>query len=268
MSVTKAVVLARGLGSRMKAAGQAELTADQAAAAALGAKAMMPLGGRPFLDHVLTNLVAAGLTDICLVIGPEHASVRQYYTALPTNLSTIEFAIQDEPRGTADAVAAAEQFCGTDRFVVINGDNRYPVDSLRRLVAEPGLATVGFSPAGLVANANIPGDRLSAFGVLTTDAAGNLDQIIEKPDQQQAAELGPERLITMNCWLLGPAIFEACRQIEPSARGEYEIIDAVRWVAARTPIKVVPSAEGVWDLSSRADIAAVAASVADAEVRL
>ena len=57
--VSKAVVMARGLGTRMKAAsGEVELTAEQANAAASGAKAMMPLGGRPFLDHVLTNLAA------------------------------------------------------------------------------------------------------------------------------------------------------------------------------------------------------------------
>ncbi|WP_353066467.1 hypothetical protein [Arcanobacterium hippocoleae] len=68
----KVVVLARGLGTRMrKAAAGAELTGAQAEAASLGAKAMMPIG-RPFLDHCLHAYADAGITEACLVIGPEH----------------------------------------------------------------------------------------------------------------------------------------------------------------------------------------------------
>ena len=81
--VTRAVVLAAGLGTRMRAAGDAPLTEEQARAAAAGHKAMMPFG-RPFLDHVLHNLAEAGVTRACLVTAPAHDEVRAYYGALPT----------------------------------------------------------------------------------------------------------------------------------------------------------------------------------------
>ena len=56
----KAVLLARGLGSRMKQDGDAAtITASQAAAAAAGSKGMMPIGSRPFLDYVLSALADA-----------------------------------------------------------------------------------------------------------------------------------------------------------------------------------------------------------------
>ena len=79
--VTRAVVLARGLGTRMRrAAPGAQIDAAQAAVAETGLKAMIPVG-RPFLDHVLGELADAGFRKICLVIGPEHDVVREYYGA-------------------------------------------------------------------------------------------------------------------------------------------------------------------------------------------
>ncbi|MDO5683384.1 MAG: nucleotidyltransferase family protein [Propionibacteriaceae bacterium] len=264
--------MARGLGSRMRREADAALTNEQAAAAASGAKAMMPVAsGRPFLDHVLTHLADAGLVDVCLVIGPEHTAIRDYYDQLDPQRVRISFAEQAQPRGTADAVAAAGEFVGADRFVVVNGDNLYPTASVRALIAEPGLATVGFHPDGLVTHSNIPVDRIRAFALLQTDAAGELVNIVEKPTAEVAAALSVAGtpLISMNCWLLGPAAIEACGRIEPSPRGEFELADAVRALLAdRVPISVVPSQEGVWDLSSRGDVQAVTAALAGDRVAL
>ena len=68
---TTAVVLAAGLGSRMRReASAAPLSEAQAAAAARGLKGMIPDGrGRPFLDHVLSSLADGGVTDVCLIVG-------------------------------------------------------------------------------------------------------------------------------------------------------------------------------------------------------
>ena len=76
MHTPLAVILARGLGTRMRREdGAAALGDDQARVAATGVKAMIPIG-RPFLDYILSGLADAGLRDVCLVIGPEHAAVR------------------------------------------------------------------------------------------------------------------------------------------------------------------------------------------------
>lgn len=269
MATTKAVVMARGLGSRMKKDAAAQLTPDQAVAAASGAKAMMPLGGRPFLDHSLSRLADAGLTQVCLVIGPEHTAVRDYYDSLDLERIEIFYTIQTEPRGTADAVAAAHWFAGDDQVVVINGDNLYPTDALAALARTDGSATIGFTPAGLVANSNIPADRMTAFAALTVDEAGDLVEIIEKPTPEQLATLGEDRLISMNCWLFTPAVFDACARIAPSARGELEIVDAVRLLIDEGErFAVLPSDDGVLDLSSRGDVAWVASLLTGSEVRL
>lgn len=106
----KAVILARGLGSRMRReSDEASLTKEQSAAADQGVKAMISFG-RPFLDYVISGLADAGYDDICLVIGPEHDIIRDYYESIPKSRVKISYAIQEEPLGTANAVLAAEEF--------------------------------------------------------------------------------------------------------------------------------------------------------------
>jgi glucose-1-phosphate thymidylyltransferase len=268
--VTKAVILARGLGTRMrKADAGATLDADQAAAADRGSKAMIPIG-RPFLDYALSALADAGFTDVCLVIGPEHQDVRRYYEGpgRPTRVR-VHFAEQRLPLGTADAVLAAEDFAAGDRFLVCNADNLYPVRVLSALreLTEPGLA--GFDRDALVERGNIPADRISRFALLTTTPDGLLVDIVEKPDATTASALGPHARVSMNCWAFGPAIFPACRLVTPSARGELEIQDAVRLSMSRfgERYRVVRVEDAVLDLSSRSDIAGVAERLAAVEPR-
>ena len=102
------VILARDLGTRMRKADPAvALDPAVAAAADSGVKAMIPIG-RPFLDYVLGAAAEAGITRACLVVGPNTARCRNTIPKLRPRRITIEFAVQVEPRGTADAVAAAE----------------------------------------------------------------------------------------------------------------------------------------------------------------
>ena len=126
-NMEKAVILARGLGTRMrKEDNSAPVNRDQAKLADKGIKALIPID-RPFLDYVLHNLAEAGYKKVCLVIGPEHDQIREYYGGLSCQRITIDFAVQVEPRGTADAVAAAEQFAGDDPFLVINSCKLSPL---------------------------------------------------------------------------------------------------------------------------------------------
>ena len=121
---TKVVILARGLGTRMrKADDKARLEGHQEAVAARGIKAMIPIG-RPFLDYVLTEVADAGFTDVCLVIGPEHQAVRDHYERemVPSRVR-VRFAVQERALGTANAVLSAEEFAAGDTFVVLNSDN-------------------------------------------------------------------------------------------------------------------------------------------------
>jgi dTDP-glucose pyrophosphorylase len=256
----KAVVLARGLGTRMRQPDETvPLDPAQAAAAAVGMKAMMSFG-RPFLDYVLSALADAGLKEACLVIGPEHGAVREYYTATaPPRRLRLAFAIQEKPRGTADAVLSAEEFAAGEDFVVINSDNIYPVSALSALVglSEPGAAL--FERDALIAQSNIPAERIASFAVCRVGPDGYLEEILEKPDPAALASLPPDALVSMNCWRFSRTFFESCRRVPVSPRGELELPMAVREaIASGVRFKVVRSREGVLDLSRRSDVAAVA----------
>ena len=269
-AIHKAVILARGLGTRMRRADDGvALDAGQAEAAAAGVKALIPVG-RPFLDYVLGSLADAGYRDVCLVIGPEHEAVRERYTReLELARLRVHFAVQQEPRGTADAVVAAEGFAAEDDFLVINSDNLYPVRVLRALRELPGPGLALFSGRALVRAGGIPAERLRAFSVVVTDAQGFLTDIVEKPDEATFASFGDDPPVSMNCWRLPPAIFAACRAVAPSQRGELELPDAVRLAVSRgVRFAAVRSDEGVLDLTRRADIASVAERLRGTTVRL
>lgn len=277
----KAVLLARGLGSRMKQdAAAASLTATQLAAAAAGAKGMMPIGNastgpganghsRPFLDYVLSALADAGCTQVCLVVAPDHAAIRAYYEGpgRPARV-TITYAVQEVADGTARAVLAGQPFAGRDPFLVLNSDNLYPAPVLGSLagLTEPGLP--GYRRDALVRDSGFPPERVNSFAAIEVDAHGSLKRIIEKPGPAYYEAAGPEALISMNVWRFDQRIFDACRDVPRSARGEYELPEAVGLAVARgVTFRVVPASGPVLDLSRASDVALVSERLAGQEPR-
>ncbi|HSV26833.1 MAG TPA: sugar phosphate nucleotidyltransferase [Sedimentisphaerales bacterium] len=255
----KAVILARGLGTRMrKASGSAALSREQEGIAATGVKAMIPALGRPFLDYVLSGLADAGYKSVCLVIGPEHDIIRDYYSSIQYRRLSVSFAVQQEPRGTADAVAPARDFAGSDDFIVINSDNYYPAEALKGLreLNEAGLA--GFERDALIAGSNIPAERIAKFACIEA-AGGVMKRIIEKPAQEVLEKMPRPIVLSMNCWRFSEAIFEGCANIKPSPRGELELTDAVQYTIDNLAqrYRIVQVSAGVLDLSSREDIGPV-----------
>lgn len=267
----KAVIMARGLGTRMRQQDpEAGLTPQQAEVAATGIKALIPTG-RPFLDYVLSALADAGYRRVCLIVGPEHEELRCYYGhTLKYQRLELGFAIQVRPLGTADAVAAAESFAADEPFLVINSDNYYPTAALASLRALRGPGLAAFSRQGMLAGSNIPPERLSRFAIVEADDQGCLRRIVEKPDPALLASLPEPVVVSMNCWRFDQGIFAACRAVKPSPRGELELTDAVQYAAEvlGQRFQVLCFAEAVLDLSSRADVGPVAARLAGREVRL
>jgi glucose-1-phosphate thymidylyltransferase len=241
-----------------KADSGVELGGRQAAAADAGLKAMIPID-RPFLDYVMSELADAGFERVCVVIGPEHDAVREHYVRVaPPRRIAIEFAVQAAPLGTADAVLAAEEFTGGEAFVVINSDNYYPADALTRLRKANPPALVAFARSALLAGGNVPPDRVGRFGALVIDESDNLVSITPrngKPNPSRENEI----YASMNCWLFDSRIFDACRAVPMSPRGELELPRAVQLAIDTMGMKfhVIRVSAAVLDMSTRADIASV-----------
>jgi dTDP-glucose pyrophosphorylase len=273
VGTVKAVVLARGEGRRMReAASDAPLTDAQRHAAAHGQKGMMPIGdanGRPFLDYVLSSLADAGCTDICLVVAPAHEHVRTHYRGAGVSRFRVHYAVQPEPLGTANAVLAARAFAADDPVLVLNSDNLYPAQALADLVALDGPGVAAFEQAALVEESGFPAERVAQFAVLEPDANGNLADIHEKPGAAGLETFGGHALVSMNLWRFDARIFPACEDVPRSARGEFELPEAVRLAVSRgVPFRVVRARGAVLDLSRQSDIASVGARLAGRAPRL
>jgi glucose-1-phosphate thymidylyltransferase len=297
--ITRAVILARGLGTRMRRPDTgAALSAEQASAADAGSKAMMPVAGeRPFLDFVLSALADARIREVCLVVAPDHDAIEGYYTrnARPSRLH-LHYAVQPEARGTADALLAARAFAGDHLFLMLNADNYYPVEAIRALagLGAPGL--IGFEREALVRMSNVDPERIRSFALVRTREEGRerqgrgarsegrepqgaeaeddrvlwLDDIVEKPGAEVFEAMGERALVSMNLWAFPAEIFAACERVTPSVRGELELVDGVR-IAMQTMnvrFRVIPFAGGVLDLAGRGDVRSVAEQLRGVDVSL
>jgi glucose-1-phosphate thymidylyltransferase len=267
---TLAVVLARGLGRRLRADDGSALAPEQVDAAARGSKALVPLNGRPLLDYVLHELADGGVTDVVFVVAPDDEAIRARYErdAPPTRLQ-LRYAIQREPRGTADALLAArdavEAACGAPRdsaqarhFLVCNADNLYPAAAVAALVDADGPGLAAFSADALTADGSIDAERVRQFALLALGGDDVLAEIVEKPDPAHALASAAERWVSMNLWRFTDRIFGACARVAPSPRGELELTDAVRlMIDDGAAFRAHRRREAVLDLSHRRDIAAL-----------
>jgi glucose-1-phosphate thymidylyltransferase len=104
--------------------------------------------------------------------------------------------------------------------------------------------------------------------VAQIDEQSHLRRILEKPDEATWAALPRPLWLGMNCWRFGPTIFDACRAIPPSPRGEWEITTAVQYAidVLGEPFHALCIEAPVLDLSSREDVAPVTAMLAAKEV--
>jgi glucose-1-phosphate thymidylyltransferase len=251
----------------MRQGDAAPLTANQAAAAAAGAKGMMPIGTRPFLDYVLSALADAGCTRVCLIVAPDHHAMREYYEGAgrPARLA-ISFAVQPVADGTARAVQAAQHFAGADPFIVLNSDNLYSPAVLRALVDLDGPGLPAYERDTLVRDSGFPADRVASFAALDVDRDGFLTRIVEKPGQAYYEKAGPHALVSMNVWRFDHRIFDACRDVPLSTRGEYELPEAVGVAISRgVRFRTFRATGAVLDLSRRSDVALVSDRLAGVE---
>jgi glucose-1-phosphate thymidylyltransferase len=226
----------------------------------------MPIGRHALIDHIVSALADAGISRAVLVVPPDHEAFAAHFASRSQPRVRVEFAVQQEPLGTANAVLSARPRVGSAPFVMVNGDNYYPPAAVRAVAGAGGHAMGGFDVPSLAEGGNIPRERIAKYAFVWADAHGHAVRFEEKPDPAPLDD--PAVVVSMNLWAFGPSIFTACERTRPSVRGELELADAVRILVTDLgePVRVVPVRGPVLDLSSRADIATVERLLADREV--
>lgn len=198
----QAIVPAAGEGTRLQ-----PLTADRP-------KGLVEVSGEPLLTHCFNALFSVGVDELVVVVGYHGDEIRERYgddfRGIP-----VTYVEQGKPRGLAHALLQAEPYVAGP-FVQLNGDNVVRAN-LGDAVARR--RETGADAVLLVER--VPRKWARETGVCVTDDDGRLRRVLEKPPDP------PSRLVQTGFFAFSPTIFEACRAVEPSDRGEYELSDAV-----------------------------------------
>lgn len=189
------------------------------------AKQLVPIANKPVLFYGIEDMVAAGITDIGIIVAPSTGDeIRQAVGDGSDFGVDITWIPQEAPLGLAHCVLIARDFLGDDEFVMYLGDNMLEqglVEFVDRFETErQGGGESRTAAQILLAKVDNP----SAFGVAEVDIDGEISRLIEKPVDP------PSDLALVGVYLFDRTIHEAVDAIEPSARGELEITDAIQWL--------------------------------------
>ena len=207
----QSIILAAGKGSRLH-----PITVKRS-------KAMLPILGKPMVARVMETLVANGLRDFILVVSPDDREIESYFKRESTLDVRMQFVVQPERRGMADALSRAAPFVKED-FLLTACDNLVSERDLAQMLALWN-STPGIN--GLLALMEVPRERIQSVGIVELEGEW-VRHIVEKPDPDQVTG----NTASMPLYLFSRRILDYLPEVPLSPRGEYELQDAIQMLIA------------------------------------
>lgn len=239
MKITKAVIPAAGLGTRVLPASKAI------------PKEMLPIVDKPAIQYIVEEAVAAGITDILIITGRGKGAIEDHFDRAPeleerlkasgktalydecvkaSSLANIQYIRQKETKGLGHAVLCAKSFIGNDPFAVLYGDDVILGDipataELCAVFEQTGRCVLGVK--------EVPLSEMHKYGSIkfAYDDAQNMivSDMNEKPKPGEALS----SYAILGRVVLTPEIFPVLEQTQPGAGGEIQLTDAMRVLAHR-----------------------------------
>lgn len=182
------------------------------------AKQLLPVANVPIIEYAIRGMASAGISEISIIVGHTAEQVKAALGSGEQFGVRITYVMQDAPLGLAHCVSIAEESLNSEPFIMFLGDNMLKdsligfAESLNRLIQVDGACLLAVKEV----------TNPSAFGVATINTSGQVLKVEEKPDRPQS------NLALVGVYGFSSDIFKAVRDIEPSARGELEITDAIQ----------------------------------------
>ncbi|MFF7360828.1 UTP--glucose-1-phosphate uridylyltransferase GalU [Streptomyces sp. NPDC008125] len=237
--ISKAVIPAAGLGTRFLPATKAT------------PKEMLPVVDKPAIQYVVEEAVAAGLSDVLMITGRNKRPLEDHFdrnyeleSALTrkgdaerlqkvqesSDLATMHYVRQGDPRGLGHAVLCAAPHVGDQPFAVLLGDDLIdPRDALLSRMVEVQEREGG----SVIALMEVDPSQIHLYGCAAVDDTADdgvvrITGLVEKPEPAEA----PSNLAIIGRYVLDPAVFDILRRTEPGRGGEIQLTDALQLLAA------------------------------------
>lgn len=237
--ISKAVIPAAGLGTRFLPATKAT------------PKEMLPVVDKPAIQYVVEEAVAAGLSDVLMITGRNKRPLEDHFdrnyeleSALTrkgdaerlqkvqesSDLATMHYVRQGDPRGLGHAVLCAAPHVGDQPFAVLLGDDLIdPRDALLARMVEIQEREGG----SVIALMEVDPAQIHMYGCAAVedtadDGVVRITGLVEKPEPADA----PSNLAIIGRYVLDPAVFGILRRTEPGRGGEIQLTDALQLLAA------------------------------------
>ncbi|MFX1257214.1 MAG: bifunctional sugar-1-phosphate nucleotidylyltransferase/acetyltransferase [Promethearchaeota archaeon] len=202
----KAVILAAGEGQRLR-----PITSTRP-------KPLIPIAGKPLLEHVILGLKAAGIDEVMLIVGYKEQLIKNYFGDGRDKFNIkIEYITQEEYLGTAHAAAYAKNFVNNKTFLMMYGDILVDPIVFKEVVEKFN----DKKPGGIISLIEV--NNPQEYGIITLDSNGYVQKITEKPP----SDLNLGNLANAGIFIFNPLIFKAIEMTEKSVRAEYEFTDSM-----------------------------------------
>ncbi|MGH7217925.1 MAG: sugar nucleotidyltransferase [Candidatus Microsaccharimonas sp.] len=218
----KGIILAAGKGTRLGAA-----TCGIGSNGVGVSKPLIPTYDKPTIYYPLSDLISAGINDILIIAAPNSIDQFRAHLGDGTELGiSIQYAIQDVPRGTADAFLIAEEFIGNDDVALIFGDNIFSSSRFAEILRS------STKPEGATVFAyQVPDPQ--DYGVVEFSEDGRAISIEEKPAQPKSD------YAVVGVYFYTNGVIDIAKQLTPSDRGELEITDVNKTYLEAETLNVV-----------------------------